>query len=546
MARVRRARRRRVRNALRCASSARLRGRAADARRRARAPRTSRKRSFSKCGTLPISFAAGTLPLGSFASRAIARSTCCADVPCATRPSFPKPFPRSESMEEVAFARIDAERVRSALAALPPEQREPIELGFFGGMTHEEIARRFHTPLGTIKTRIRSGLRKLRAVARRCGDGMNEHREPPHEMLDDVAVYALGALPPADARRVRDHIRAACALRARVRELKAAAALIGVSAETTGDASTCPSTLLKPRIMAKVRREDRARVGRRSVPAAARMPVWPAYLVAAACVVDRDRLLDVERRAHRPAAASATGDSRVLRSVRDTLARALADQRTHALGSPGHAMPSATLQSDGEVVTRGSHAYIAMHDLPQPPRGKVYQAWTLPKGANEDGAVVDVRARRARRRGRRASRPTHERPRRRGQRRAGRRQQAADDQTDPRRSAHVGGCPAAIRIERISPATEQRGARLCRASSLRERPSQLSRALRSLAVDAQRTSSSPIEDDRIAGVAYFGRQLVLASEPQALRGVRRARQAPSRRTHDRRTARDGARVLGSR
>jgi RNA polymerase sigma-70 factor (ECF subfamily) len=45
---------------------------------------------------------------------------------------------------------------------LPQEQRAPIEMGFFGGITHEEIARRTGIPLGTIKTRIRSGLRRLR------------------------------------------------------------------------------------------------------------------------------------------------------------------------------------------------------------------------------------------------------------------------------------------------------------------------------------------------------------------------------------------------
>jgi len=77
---------------------------------------------------------------------------------------LPEALPENESMEDAAFARIDAERVRSALAALPPEQREPIELGFFGGVTHQEIARRFQTPLGTVKTRIRSGLRRLRTA----------------------------------------------------------------------------------------------------------------------------------------------------------------------------------------------------------------------------------------------------------------------------------------------------------------------------------------------------------------------------------------------
>jgi RNA polymerase sigma-70 factor (ECF subfamily) len=73
-------------------------------------------------------------------------------------------LPENESIEDAAFARIDADRVRSALAALPSEQREPIEMGFFAGITHEEMARRTGIPLGTIKTRIRSGLRKLRSV----------------------------------------------------------------------------------------------------------------------------------------------------------------------------------------------------------------------------------------------------------------------------------------------------------------------------------------------------------------------------------------------
>jgi RNA polymerase sigma-70 factor, ECF subfamily len=75
---------------------------------------------------------------------------------------LPEALPEEETLEDVAFARIDAQRVRTALAGLPPEQREPIELGFFAGITHEEIARRSGAPLGTIKTRIRSGLRKLR------------------------------------------------------------------------------------------------------------------------------------------------------------------------------------------------------------------------------------------------------------------------------------------------------------------------------------------------------------------------------------------------
>lgn len=77
---------------------------------------------------------------------------------------LPDSMPETIAIEDVAFAKIDAELIRGALGMLPTEQREPIELGFFGGVTHEEIARRTGIPLGTIKTRIRAGLRKLRVA----------------------------------------------------------------------------------------------------------------------------------------------------------------------------------------------------------------------------------------------------------------------------------------------------------------------------------------------------------------------------------------------
>lgn len=54
--------------------------------------------------------------------------------------------------------------VRDALADLPPEQRQAIELAFFGGFTQQEIAEMLAQPLGTVKTRIRLGMQKLRAA----------------------------------------------------------------------------------------------------------------------------------------------------------------------------------------------------------------------------------------------------------------------------------------------------------------------------------------------------------------------------------------------
>ena len=61
--------------------------------------------------------------------------------------------------------------LRAALAALTPDERQAIESTFFAGLTHAEAAARLNLPLGTIKTRIRSGMHKLRdALAAEGGE----------------------------------------------------------------------------------------------------------------------------------------------------------------------------------------------------------------------------------------------------------------------------------------------------------------------------------------------------------------------------------------
>jgi RNA polymerase sigma-70 factor, ECF subfamily len=72
-------------------------------------------------------------------------------------------FEARERTDVEAARREEAGAVRGALSSLPPDQVQVIELAYFGGFTHTEIADMLDTPVGTVKGRMRLGLKKMRA-----------------------------------------------------------------------------------------------------------------------------------------------------------------------------------------------------------------------------------------------------------------------------------------------------------------------------------------------------------------------------------------------
>jgi RNA polymerase sigma factor (sigma-70 family) len=74
-----------------------------------------------------------------------------------------------ESVDDEATSRFRRQVVQEALRRLPPEQRQALELGYYGGLTQSQLAEQLGQPLGTIKSRMFAGLTRLRDLLAQAG-----------------------------------------------------------------------------------------------------------------------------------------------------------------------------------------------------------------------------------------------------------------------------------------------------------------------------------------------------------------------------------------
>lgn len=204
------------------------------------------------------------------------------------------------------------------------------------------------------------------------------------ELLDTIAVYALGALPPKEAQAVREHLATCPECRDEYRLLRPAVDALGVSAEACPDAASAadavapPGPLLKKRIMQQIR-PNVAQLQ------AVRPIVWPAYAVAVACLLVAlvTGIINISLNAQLRESQAKVAQ---LNTHTAAVTRELARQRTELadlIAPDSERYPVSAAAASGEVVKHGSRLYIAMNALPPPPKGKVYQAWTLRTGATK-------------------------------------------------------------------------------------------------------------------------------------------------------------------
>jgi anti-sigma-K factor RskA len=197
------------------------------------------------------------------------------------------------------------------------------------------------------------------------------------QLMEQVAALALGVLPREEARKVAYQMALDEELFAEYTALRTAADLVGYEAETDADAvDELARRRMKNRVMKAVRADVATPQQRQFLRAG---NVWPAYaLTAVACAA-----------AIFAFASNATlrGDLGNERSRNAQLADKMAAQTSTAQIQNAQLADLFAPDSKhytvkgGEVVVRDGRVYIAMRALPHLPAGKVFQAWTLAKGA---------------------------------------------------------------------------------------------------------------------------------------------------------------------
>ena len=194
------------------------------------------------------------------------------------------------------------------------------------------------------------------------------------QMLDLVAAYALGVLPVSESGLVAALILSDSDARREYDELRATANLVGLSAEEPVDSAR--SARMKERLLAAVRSD----VPRRAPLSATRTSaMWGVTLAAAAAVVfalvSVIQNFSLRSDLHEAQTRLATQQARI-----DADRRTVERDRRMLTDLTASDAKRYTV-TYGTVVTRGAHVYLALGSLPPLPPGRVYQAWTLARGA---------------------------------------------------------------------------------------------------------------------------------------------------------------------
>jgi hypothetical protein len=207
-------------------------------------------------------------------------------------------------------------------------------------------------------------------------------------MLDLVAAYALGVLPPTEHRLVTTYLLENAAAREEFERLRPVADLVGLAAEEPVDSAR--SARMKQRVMATVNAQVDAQItplGMSRRRESTRSSWFAGAGLATAAAVVFALVSTIQNFSLRSDLANANARTATLQAQIAQNARVRSRDREMvadliAADAVRFAVPQ------GEVVKHGSHVYLTLRSLPPLPRGKVYEAWTIAKGSKTPAPSV--------------------------------------------------------------------------------------------------------------------------------------------------------------